>query len=61
MSQQRSNITFWITVISFVASVLFGINVLIFGMQSPECEECLDKMLYFKHRADSLEAILKSK
>jgi len=56
MSQIRANISFWITVISFVGSILFVANMVLFdGYRSPECEQCVEKMLYYQHRADSLQ------
>lgn len=55
MNEKRAKITFWITVISFIGSVLFVVNLLVFGARSPECKECLERVLYYQHRADSLQ------
>lgn len=61
MNEKRAKITFWITVISFIGSILFVINLLVFGARSPECKECIEKMLYYQHRADSLESMINIK
>lgn len=59
MNHRRANISFWITVTSFIGSILFVIHLLMFGTRSPECKECVDKLIYYKDRADSLEYELK--
>lgn len=58
MNERRAKISFWITVISFIGSILFVIHLLLFGTRSPECKECIDRMLYYQHRADSLENLI---
>lgn len=60
--EKRAKISFWITVMSFIGSILFVINMILSGgYRSPECEECVEKMLYYHHRADSLENIIHQK
>ena len=55
MNERRSKITFWITVVSFTGSVLFAINIIVFGARSPECKECIKELIYYHHKADSLQ------
>ncbi len=55
MNEKRAKISFWITVISFIGSILFVIHLILFGTRSPECKECIEQMLYYQHRADSLQ------
>lgn len=56
MQEKRAKISFWITVVSFIGSVIFVANMMLNeDHRSPECKECVEKMLYYQHRADSLE------
>jgi hypothetical protein len=62
MNRHREQITFWIQVLSFTGSVLFLLYVLFFGQpRSIECRECVDKLIYYQHKADSLQALIKQK
>ena len=62
MKEKRALISFWITVVSFIGSIVFIGNMLLTGgHRSPECRECVDRMLYYQHRADSLEHLLHQK
>ena len=60
MNERRAKITFWITVISFTGSVLFVINLIVFGTRSPECKECINNMLVMQRKIDSLEHQIKN-
>ncbi len=56
MQERRAKISFWITVLSFTGSILFVANMILFGdHRSPECKDCVQKLLYYQHRADSLQ------
>lgn len=56
MYKHREKITFWIQLLSFSGSVLFLTYVLLFGQpRSPECRDCVQKMIYYQHKADSLQ------
>jgi hypothetical protein len=56
MYKHREKISFWIQVMSFSGSILFLLYVLLFGQpRSGECRECVEKMIYYQHKADSLE------
>jgi hypothetical protein len=60
--EKRAKISFWITVVSFFGSLIFIANMMLFGEhRSPECKECVKEMLYYYHRADSLENVLHTK
>lgn len=55
MEERKAKITFWITVVSFIGSVIFVVNLMVYGTSSPECKDCIERVLYYQHRADSLE------
>jgi hypothetical protein len=56
MKEKRAIISFWITVVSFIGSVLFIVNIIFFGgNQNKECKECMEKALYYQHKSDSLQ------
>lgn len=56
MYRHKELISFWIQVLSFTGSALFLFYIALFGQpRSAECKECIEKMSYYQHRADSLE------
>ncbi len=62
MQDKRAKISFWITVVSFTGSILFVTNMIFFGgYRSPECNQCIEKALYYQHQADSLKNVLREK
>ncbi|MCA6392201.1 MAG: hypothetical protein IM607_12505 [Cytophagales bacterium] len=62
MFRYKDHISFWIQVLSFSGSILFLVYISIFGQpRSIECRECVEKMIYYQHKADSLEQELNKK
>lgn len=62
MQERRAKISFWITVVSFAGSIVFVSKLIFFGTnKSPECKDCIEKILYYQHRADSLENVIQQK
>ncbi len=56
MSEKRSKISFWITIVSFVGSIVFIGNIIFFGgNQNRQCKDCIEKALYYQHKSDSLQ------
>jgi hypothetical protein len=56
MYRHKEIISFWIQVLSFSGSVLFLFYVTLFGQpRSAECRECVEKVIYYQHKSDSLE------
>jgi hypothetical protein len=59
MYRHREKISFWIQLLSFSGSVLFLVYVILFGQpRSSECRECVAKLIYYQHKADSLEHVI---
>lgn len=61
MREKREKISFWLTIVSFIGSVIFIANMIWFEKTgSPETNDCIEKMLYYQHRADSLQNVLEN-
>ena len=62
MQERRAKISFWLTIISFFGSLGFLLNVLYSDAPADtKCKECVEKLLYYQHRADSLETFIEQK
>jgi hypothetical protein len=60
MREKREKISFWITVVSFIGSILFVGNIMVNGNQrDKQYKECFEKALYYQHKSDSLERIFR--